>query len=234
MLNQQTPSDPAVETAGLLVHSIFRTIQGEGPFAGQPALFLRLAGCNLQCPLCDTEYTQGAEPISYERLRMRLRYAKNREDDLLVITGGEPFRQSIGPLIESALELGWRVQVETNGTLWRPIPLHRRLYIVCSPKAGGVNKKLWPHIDALKYVVHADSIDPDDGLPILALDHPNAGRVARPHPELWRGRPSDIYIQPVDTKDPVDNQRHAAAAVQSAMAHGYTVCLQMHKILGME
>ena len=39
------------------VHSIFPTIQGEGPFVGQPAIFIRLAGCNLQCPACDTDYT---------------------------------------------------------------------------------------------------------------------------------------------------------------------------------
>lgn len=234
MLNRQAPLGPAPATAGLLVHSMFRTIQGEGPFAGQPALFLRLAGCNLQCPLCDTEYTQGAEPLSYERLMFRIRNMKVFERDLLVITGGEPFRQDIGPLVQRAVESGWRVQIETNGTLFRPVPFGRNVYVVCSPKAGGVNKQLWPHIDALKYVVHADSIDPEDGLPILALDHPNAGRVARPHKDLWRGRTSDIYIQPVDTKNTVDNQRHAYAAVQSAMTHGYTVCIQLHKILGME
>src|SRR3954467_9071958 len=43
----------------LSIHSIFYTLQGEGPYSGCPAVFMRLAGCNLQCPGCDTDYTSG-------------------------------------------------------------------------------------------------------------------------------------------------------------------------------
>ena len=57
-MNQQAPEKQQLRGDGLLaVHSIFYTIQGEGPFAGETAVFVRLAGCNLQCPLCDTDYT---------------------------------------------------------------------------------------------------------------------------------------------------------------------------------
>ena len=60
MKNQQLADKPVLNETGLSlqVNSIFYTIQGEGPFAGRPAIFIRLAGCNLQCPGCDTEYTK--------------------------------------------------------------------------------------------------------------------------------------------------------------------------------
>ena len=54
---------------GLLsLHSIFHTIQGEGPFCGTPSVFVRLAGCNLQCPACDTDYTQGRRAASAQEI----------------------------------------------------------------------------------------------------------------------------------------------------------------------
>ena len=54
--------------ASLQVNSVFHTIQGEGPFAGSPSVFVRLSGCNLQCPACDTEYTEGRLVAIYEIL----------------------------------------------------------------------------------------------------------------------------------------------------------------------
>ena len=59
MQRNTQPAEKQVKSSGLIlaINSIFYTIQGEGPFAGSPAVFVRLAGCNLQCPMCDTEYT---------------------------------------------------------------------------------------------------------------------------------------------------------------------------------
>ena len=78
------------DDGGLDVHSIFPTIQGEGPFVGQPAIFIRLAGCNLQCPLCDTEYTEGrirlSVPVIFDAVQEHIRLFA----PLIVITGGEP------------------------------------------------------------------------------------------------------------------------------------------------
>ena len=103
------------------LHSVFRTIQGEGPHAGRAAVFVRLAGCNLQCPLCDTEYTEGRTEHRSLVLAEQIDVAFGKDSPLptglVVITGGEPFRQNIGRFVAQLVKLGFHVQVETNGRL---------------------------------------------------------------------------------------------------------------------
>lgn len=234
-MNHQPREKRTDGTDNIVVHSMFPTVQGEGPFTGQPALFVRLAGCNLRCPLCDTDYTSKRSVYEVTSLVQTIVNArKGFAGDLIVITGGEPMRQPIGPLCFALAHAGYRVQIETNGTIWREefARRHRNIYIVCSPKASRVAPLLWPQVDAVKYVLHADSVDAD-GLPLRALDHPNAGRVARP-PADWHGKKSDIYLQPVDVGDAAENARHARRVVLECLTHGYTVCVQTHKVLGVE
>src|SRR5262249_11147690 len=103
----------------LFVKEIFATIQGEGPLAGEQAVFVRLGGCNLACDFCDTDF-EGFEEVELAKVVERVqRYADKNQRDLIVITGGEPLRQNIVPLCEALFAKGFRVQVETNGTIWR-------------------------------------------------------------------------------------------------------------------
>lgn len=220
----------------LSVHGAFHTIQGEGPFCGTPAVFIRLAGCNLQCPSCDTDYTSNRftrTPI--EILEAVQLYMK---EGLVVITGGEPFRQSIGPLINLLTECGYYVQVETNGTLapsedvaWNTLSTVRKgAYIVCSPKTGKVQSDIAKYACCYKYVIEADSVHEVDGLPLRALRHTAHPHVARP--PAWWYRP--VYLQPMDSKDESANRNNLKAAINSCMAHGYILQLQVHKLIGME
>lgn len=228
------------------VHSVFYTIQGEGPFAGSPAVFVRLAGCNLQCPLCDTDYTSKREFLTTVDLRdrviaasdglpanhtqaIRTREAMRKPSPLVVITGGEPFRQDITYHVWALLDAGFPVQIETNGTLFIPDFPYERVTIVCSPKAGKVNKHLAPYITAYKYVIRAGEVAPD-GLPTLALAHPASPRVARP-PHGFMGT---VYVQPCDEGNNVRNSKNLTAAVDSAMKHGYTLGIQLHKLIGVD
>lgn len=212
------------------VHSIFSTVQGEGPFVGHAALFIRLAGCNLQCPLCDTEYTQGRQRLSTAAILDTLLdlAPPGGYRPLIVITGGEPLRQPIEPLV-SALLQGYRVQIETNGSLYQPLPfLAPNLTVVCSPKSGKLNAELLPYINYFKYVVKHDDVDVYDGLPTHALDHPVGKRVARPPEGFPRHK---VFIQPVDIQDSMENEASLRAAMTSARNFGYTLCIQTHKLL---
>lgn len=244
-LNQQ-PIEKRVHSAlGILeVHSVFKTIQGEGPFCGTPCVFVRLAGCNLQCPWCDTDYTSTRRSMTVNELLFEIRaeWCKDRwrKPGLVVITGGEPFRQDLDYIFEGLLNEGYFVQVETNGTLapadnWlghynRNIGDRQGVYVVCSPKAGKVNPRLAQVACCFKYVVSHDSISLQDGLPILALGHTANPTVARP-PIDWEG---PVYLQPMDAQDPVVNKLNYDAARDSCIEYGYILQLQIHKIIGVD
>lgn len=216
-LEKKIPGDGGA----LDVIDIWRTIQGEGPFSGMPATFVRLAGCNLQCPLCDTDYTSARQMIEIDKIVEQV----GHWSDLVVLTGGEPLRQPLGRLIQAFYHQCVQVQIETNGTYWQPGL--NRASVVCSPKTPSINSKLYPLISAYKYVLRADEVE-KDGLPSCAL----AGqRPARP----CGGFPaSRIYIQPCDEHDDEKNRKNVQAVVDSCMEHGYRLCLQVQKIVGLD
>ena len=244
MRNTQPVEGFSSQTESLDVINVWETIQGEGPHVGRPAVFIRLAGCNLQCPLCDTNYTQGRRMMTPTEIVQRVQDTRHAWPSgnsplsnhsfrtVVVISGGEPFRQELKPLIRLLLDAQYQVQVETNGTYY-PERLFadeadgiEGLTIVCSPKSK-VHPKLWGHITALKYVV-TDGQIADDGLPLAVLG--NKYRPARP-PQDWFG---SIYIQPLDEQDPEANRKHTAAAVGVCLQFGYLFCPQIHKAAGLE
>ncbi|MDO9325729.1 MAG: 7-carboxy-7-deazaguanine synthase QueE [Methanoregula sp.] len=98
------------------VIEIFRSLQGEGKNQGKVCLFLRLAGCNLNCHWCDTEYarTGGREMASDEILEQVWRI----NPPYICITGGEPLMQAaeLEPLLASLHKRGAQIDIETNGT----------------------------------------------------------------------------------------------------------------------
>lgn len=225
----------------LSVHSIFETIQGEGPFCGMPCVFVRLAGCNLQCPACDTDYTSGRSRYTVEAILESV--TTLRGSGLVVITGGEPFRQDIRNLCWTLHENGFFIQIESNGTLqpdpgipWASQDLARKLgtYLVVSPKTGKLHPDVYQRAHALKYVVQAGNMRVEDGLPLQALEHTSSPYPARP-PEGW-DRP--VYVQPMDEtfvdpeQGPLKNQLNYTAAVKSCLRFGYTLQVQVHKIVG--
>jgi 7-cyano-7-deazaguanosine (preQ0) biosynthesis protein QueE len=113
----------------LVVAEVFGpTLQGEGPSAGRRCGFVRLGGCNLDCSWCDTPYTWDWTRFTPEGELRRVAVTEVVASveamgvDMLVITGGEPLLQAraLLPLLAAAAERGWRVEVETNGTVAPP------------------------------------------------------------------------------------------------------------------
>jgi organic radical activating enzyme len=138
--------------------------------------------------------------------------------DLVVITGGEPLRQNIAPLCEALLAHGLRVQIETNGTLWRELPA--AVNVVCSPKVTDgryhpLRPDLLARVDALKFIVTAD-----------AGEYHTVGEVGQ------AGTSIPVYVQPMDEVDPARNSKNIAHALALAQTHGYLLSLQTHKMLG--
>lgn len=212
---------------GVEVHSIFKTIQGEGIFSGHSSVFVRLAGCNLMCQQCDTEYTSKRSLLSKERVLQEVESIKGNSS-LVVITGGEPFRQNITPLVETLLAYGLKVQIETNGTLPPNIEQHKNLYVVVSPKTAKIHPKIREIASCYKYV--ADFVDElnigEDGLPLKVLGVPCI--AARP----CKNKP--VYIQPTDLQDETLNKINMAKVAEFSLKFGFIFQLQIHKIVGME
>lgn len=221
-MNEQPQQGQELHPLGhLRVHSIFHTIQGEGPFVGRPAAFIRLAGCNLACPGCDTDYTRGPSPlIPAATIITRL-----QRPSLVVITGGEPFRQNITELVNRLLGT-CDIQIETNGTLSVPGFPWNEVTVVCSPKTPKLHPAL--KVDAYKYVLDSMHIG-EDGLPtaVLGYDKP----PARPPKNFPKDR---IYLQPLDEFGRGDQGRNTQAAINSCLKHGYRLCLQIHKSVGLQ
>lgn len=116
--------EPCVVSAGqadvlsssLWINELFVSIQGEGLDVGSPCLFVRLAGCNLRCSYCDTEYAWERDGARQMSVRDVLAEADARRTELVEITGGEPLLQpGVIPLMRELIRRGHRVLLETSG-----------------------------------------------------------------------------------------------------------------------
>ncbi len=101
------------------IAEIFYSIQGEGHLAGRPSLFIRFAGCNLQCVWCDTlELWRRGKPVVIEELFQTIKTYSGKGIDI-VFTGGEPLLHSttILEIIEAFYDGFVHFQIETNATV---------------------------------------------------------------------------------------------------------------------
>lgn len=136
------------------IKSIFYTIQGEGYWAGTPAVFCRFAGCDLECGFCDTDF-EGGKTYSGNQLVHDIQEANTSNCTHVVLTGGEPALQVNVSLIQLLQEVGLTTHIETHGG--HPLP-HNLDWICVSPKTkklvvmtGDEIKVLYPAFDPHAY-----------------------------------------------------------------------------------
>jgi organic radical activating enzyme len=189
----------------LQLAEIFYSVQGEGTWSGTPAVFVRLAGCNLNCRFCDTDYALKFF-ASVDEIVARVREVGG-ECPMVVLTGGEPLAQrESSHLIDALRADGRRVHIESNGTI--DVGLPSDVWLTVSPK-----ERLAPNMAR-----RADEVK-------LIVD----GRV----PDEWladfSGRDVAVFLQPEGNKP--ENIARALAAAQ-AEPDRYRLSLQIHKFIG--
>lgn len=239
----------------VLVTKVFPTIQGEGPFTGRRALFIRLAGCNLgakeACPFCDTDFVfdKGQERLNADLIEEANKLMPRKHSRLLVLTGGEPLMQPwVSNLIELFLAYGWKVQIETNSYFWPP-EMHGLavrsfdLTTVVSPKvnARGIYPRLPPGLlndmSCLKILVDATPDSPYHVLPEYARDAYNLGTPVYISPiNVYMRAPVGVVsffdpASPFDFRRCRENHLYAADIVRR---YDYIMSLQTHLFFGAE
>lgn len=131
---------------------IFDSIQGEGYHIGKTATFIRFAGCNLNCPWCDTDWKKAKKYLSVEDLFSAI----NPLMSMVVLTGGEPFLQDLLPLCRLIREKypTKLIAIETNGTYSAEALTSKvsNIWITCSPKPEN-NWEYKCSPNELKYVI---------------------------------------------------------------------------------
>ena len=111
-----SPAESPAPARSLRLIELYRSVQGESSFAGVPCIFVRLAGCNLRCSWCDSEYTfTGGQPFTNDEILREIEVLQPCR--LIEFTGGEPMLQAreLLPLMERLLGAGYELMIETSG-----------------------------------------------------------------------------------------------------------------------
>lgn len=220
----------------LPINEIFETIQGEGVYTGVPAIFIRLQGCPVGCPWCDTKHTwdveeknqidaaqvlvKTEEAATYfnleERRILTIFSEQGYSAKHVVITGGEPCLYNLTALTDTLHTAGYSTQIETSGTF----------EILC-------NSDTW--------VTVSPKVDMQGGFAVLTSAIERANEVKHPvamqkHIDeldcLLAKRKSvlqHVCLQPISQRP-----RATELAIQTCIQRNWRLSLQMHKYVGIE
>lgn len=218
------------------------TVQGEGPSLGRRCSFIRLGRCNLSCSWCDTPFTwdwRGKNGTRYDpavELHDRdvaslVEQVASQGTDMVVITGGEPFVQhnATTNLAQACKHQGWRVEVETNGTI---APGNATLYVDrfnISPKLSNAGmhettRITYPVLQAFaslpadqaafKFVVtNTTELDEVDNI----VRH---GRI----------NPNQVWVMP-EGRDPATITTRNTTLTDEVVSRGYNTTTRLHVLV---
>jgi 7-carboxy-7-deazaguanine synthase len=197
------------------IHETFQqTIQGEGYWAGTPVDFIRLAGCPVGCPWCDTGYAEGGADLPRQARRLDELIAELRSPRV-VISGGEPFiHRQLPELVEAVIASSREVSIETSGAFWQDVS--PAAWVTLSPKEHispryPVKPQMWQRANEVKIVISTG----------IELD------FYQPH--LLPAIP--VFLQP----EWIDRDRTLPLVLELLRQFPtYRLSLQLHKFIGVD
>ncbi len=200
-----TPDTPEPQASAplrsLRLIELYRSVQGESSFAGVPCIFVRLAGCNLRCSWCDSEYTfTGGQPFTNGEILQQIEALQPCR--LIEFTGGEPMLQAreLLPLMQRLLDSGYEVMMETSGE--RPLAdvpksVHKIVDVKCL--GSGMAHTFRPE--------NLEALTLNDEVKFVLLDRADyefARDFIRKHD--LASRCGQILLSPAFTKTPTDER----------------------------
>ncbi|WP_218354606.1 7-carboxy-7-deazaguanine synthase QueE [Alteromonas lipotrueiana] len=224
-------------TPQLSINEVFETIQGEGIHTGVPSIFLRLQGCPVGCPWCDTKHTWSlddaflttadkvvtktkeseaffnADEIAILTLFNNLKYTAKH----VVITGGEPCMYDLTALTNFLHEHGYSTQIETSGTY--EIRCADKTWVTVSPK-----------------------VDMKAGMPVLTSALQRADEIKHPVAMQRHIDELDSLLSRLDAQrrppvclQPISQQQRATdLVIKTCIERNWRLSLQTHKYIGIE
>ena len=206
------------------VNEIVYSIQGEGTHAGMPAVFVRLAGCNLSCPWCDTDFSCQEEMTADEIRQAIANLCAPGSHPVIVLTGGEPMLQADEELLTGMVvgPMG-RIHIETNGTVLPKFNLHMHsIWVTISPKRDTVGKIIPAYWCNEVKVVLEDLNDPEQW---IYLSNARYIQPCWPDARHYQGKDA-IFLERA-------KERALKDAIGYVMDHPWwRLSIQQHKLIG--
>lgn len=221
----------------LNINEMFETIQGEGAHTGIPSIFVRLQGCPVGCPWCDTKHTWEIKEDLIVSSKEIIEQAEESETYFLsddkelltlfekerylakhvVITGGEPCMYDLRGLTTLLHDNGFTTQIETSGTF--EIFCDERTYVTVSPKINmrGGFEVLTSALERANEIKH----------PIAMQKHIDELDALLANVSSLEGK--QVCLQPISQQP-----RATELAVKTCIARNWRLSLQTHKYIGIE
>ena len=205
----------------LNISEIFFSIQGESTYAGLPSIFIRLAGCNLRCSWCDTEYAQESgdgKEFTLDEIMSEIGRFPCR---VVEVTGGEPLHQEgTIKLLDRLVASGYETLLETNGAIdLRPVNREvKKIIDIKCPSSGHADSFLLKNLDA---------ITTQDEVKFIIADRKDYDFAKESVEKQLKGKSAAILFSPVS---PQMNPRELARWI---LSDGITVRLQLqlHRLI---